>query len=514
MKKTTFSILATTIALATLAACGGGGGSAGEPAKVTNPNKPSSPTKPNDTTAKPAAKIDVNTLNKDGTPSVRLGATETGSIRATVTNAEGAPVPDKLVTFAEEGGGLIEFSPASGSVLTDTSGIATIEFKAKAADANGATTIKVSTKLSDDETPTGTKEIQFTANPSPVNIDPKTLVRSIELADVNPSDKSIVIKGASASGRSETAQVRFRLLDKNGSPVKGATVSFGQNPPDAVDLNILTAKSDTDGYVSTTVTSKQKPTSVVITAAVSGTQYKGQSDQLTVTTGFATKAGFEVNAKKYNLDGRYTGDKTTVTARLRDKNGNPVADNLAVVFTTDFGVIGSSSRGGCTTQNGECTVDFKVQNPRGQGLATVIAAVETGKPGATTLSKTIRINMSAAASKPVSLPSAIIMNGVCELRKEVTLSDGNNRALAAETALSTFSSAPKLTAEISRGSPVEDSLSLKPTKATLDFKLDESVCDPDPNNNTKPKTATVTIDAKTPNGINHAIPLKVTYKVK
>jgi hypothetical protein len=49
---------------------------------------------------------------------------------------------------------------------------------------------------------------------------------------------------------------------------------------------------------------------------------------------------------------------------LADAFGNPVPDGTPVVFQTNMGSVGSSSKGGCNTVNGGCSVDFRAQNPR------------------------------------------------------------------------------------------------------------------------------------------------------
>ena len=41
-----------------------------------------------------------------------------------------------------------------------------------------------------------------------------------------------------------------------------------------------------------------------------------------------------------------------------------MADGTPVVFQSNVGVVGSASRGGCTSVNGACSVDFRSQEPR------------------------------------------------------------------------------------------------------------------------------------------------------
>ncbi len=206
------------------------------------------------------------------------------------------------------------------------------------------------------------------------------IASALSYVSTSPSDKSIVLAGSGGSGRSETAILTFKVVDTSNTAVSGAVVNFSVAPAGSVTLNIASATSGSDGLVSTTVSSKSIATSVVVTATVSGTAISTQSDQLSVTTGVSTQLGFDLSATKYSLNAGITGDTSTVSVRIVDTNGNPVADGVAVVFTTNFGSVGSSSRGGCTTSNGGCSVAYVMQNPRptdGQ-LVTVVASTVLG----------------------------------------------------------------------------------------------------------------------------------------
>src|SRR5690606_10697576 len=91
--------------------------------------------------------------------------------------------------------------------------------------------------------------------------------------------------------------------------------------------------------------------------------------------------GFDLSASKFNMDYDLSGDSSTVNVRIVDRNGNPVSDGVAVVAQASFGRVGSSSRGGCTTQNGVCSVDYQVQNPRpADGIPVdVVFSTQTGQ---------------------------------------------------------------------------------------------------------------------------------------
>ncbi len=438
-------------------------------------------------------KLEAYALNAAGTPTKRLSTSENAELRITLLDAQGNPVTDAPVTVTTDGNSVV----APASTLTDASGRATLSLKAASREYAGLSEITVNSKVGEQEV-TVTESILFT-NQAAEEVDPLELAKSIELASVEPADQSIVIKGAGASGRSETAAVRFRIVDKDGAPVKDVPVTFGVNPAGVVDLNIASAKTDSDGYVLTTVTSKENPGTVIVTAEVAGTTLKSQSDSLTVTTGVAIQAGVDFTAAKYNLDGMFSGDTTSLTVRLRDANGNPVADGVAAVMTTDLGAVGSSSRGGCTTQNGACSVDFVVQEPRGNGLATVIASVNTNS---TNLSKSLQVNMAKLGSptNPVIAPQSFSIGASCKAKGTITLTDDNGRSLAAGTTVTAYPMQNnEFGATVERGSPVLDSMNFMPTTATLAFDAGSAGCDADnPSANTGNATEVVRVEITAP----------------
>jgi len=187
---------------------------------------------------------------------------------------------------------------------------------------------------------------------------------SLVVGDITPQDRAIVIRGASTSGRSEVATVKFRVLDRYGKPLTKQTVGFSLLSSKAVTLSNTSAVSDDRGEVSVTLTSGTEPTSVRVVAKLEN-GLSAISDTIMVTTGLPTQAAFSLSAESYNIEGfDYDNAQTQVTLLLADQNGNPISDNTATVFQTDSGAIGSSLRGGCVTNNGVCSVSFRSQNPR------------------------------------------------------------------------------------------------------------------------------------------------------
>jgi protocatechuate 3,4-dioxygenase beta subunit len=367
-----------------LVACGGGGGSAGSVGSTsTNASATGTVTEVVATVqvAKPSMTLDV--LSGAGVSTNSISASEISTVSVVLKDSAGVSVPGTVVVFTESGGSLLSVAPASKTALTDAAGKASVEIRAATTSSVGATTISALAQVSGAPV-TAQKSIAITSAPSGgAVIDPQSIANAMNFLDVNPADKSIVLAGSGGNGRSESATLRFRVVDKNNTPVKGAAVTFDVIPVNSVTLNIPSAVSDADGVVVTTVSSKSFATAVVVRGTVTrsnSSTITSQSDQLLVTTGSAVPRGFDLSASKYNLNWDLSGDLSKITVRIVDTNGNPVADGVPVVFTADFGAVGSSARGGCVTSNGSCSVDYTVQDPRpidGQ-FATVIVSTQIG----------------------------------------------------------------------------------------------------------------------------------------
>lgn len=487
---------------AALTACGGGGGS---PGATTNSTGTTGNTGTTGTVTTPQiakASMTMDVLSGAGVSTNSISAIEISKVSIVLKDAAGNPVPGAVVTFAEKGGGLLTVAPVSKTALTDVSGVASVEIRAASGTAVGATTIGASATVAAVAV-AAELSIAITSAPTGGLIDPQSLANAMNFLDVNPADKSIVLAGAGGNGRSESATLRFRVVDKNNTPVKGTLVTFAVAPAADVKLNIASATSDADGVVVTTVSSKTVATAVVITATVTraGGTITSQSDQLLVTTGISTPGGFDLSAGKYNMNSSLTGDATTITVRIVDANGNPVADGVPVVFTAPFGAVGSSSRGGCVTSGGGCTVDYKVQDPRPQDgqLATVTASTQIGD----------------GSSISETLDFRFVDTGLLDLfaldagtdRKSFDLANCDKTTFTAYLGTPEGFPAPAGTtvaltaitsdfaATLKTGSPILDQLSLAPSRTRVDIEFDVSkilganACVPGGSRVIKPKAA-------------------------
>lgn len=434
----------------------------------------------------PAAYAITLDIQRAGASTTQVGTSETVQAVAVVRTSAGAVVEGAVVTFGESGSALTKLAPASGTALTDASGAASVDLTGAAADSTGATTITAAVTIAG-STVNSTKAIQLTASSGGGGAGgggggTAAVPAAINFVGALPSGVAIVIKGAGGTGRSESAILTFKVVDANNAPIAGATLRFAINVNNGgATIQPTQAVTNGSGLATTTVSSGAQPASIVVqatTTGAAGATVITQSDTLIVSNDVPVVGGFEINALKYNLDGGLTGDSTTITAFVRDQNGNPVPDGVAVSFTTDFGVVASSTLGGCITANGQCSVDFRVQNPRGTGLATVVAQIRVGDT--LTLTDSVQINMASANTSPIALDpvsglavSSITLSGTCKKTVELLLSDGNGRAAAAGTAIAAGFTSTGVAVTATNGSPVLDQLGVgfPPTSFALAIDL-------------------------------------------
>ncbi len=467
--------LATLGLSAVLAACGGGGGSSG--ASGSGGGGAGG-------TGTGAAFLMNLDVQRAGTSTIQISSTETVQANATVTTSAGAPVEGVVVTFSQSTGSLITFAPLAATALTDANGRATLDFSASVSANTGATTVQAAATVGTVGV-AATRSIQITAGAPVAGGAP--VPAAINFIGSVPSQSAIVIKGAGGNGRSESAILTFRIVDASNAPINAAGVDFKLNTDNggAQIAQPILAFSNSDGLVKVTISSGPNPASIVVTAAAhSVAGVTSQSDTLIVSNSVPVSGGFEIVAAKYNLDGRKTGDKTTISAFVRDIFGNPVPDGVAVSFQTDYGVVASSTLGGCVTVNGICPVEFRVQDPRGTGIASVVASVRVGVGN--TLTTGLQINMAGALGTPYialqadgSTLSSLTLNS-CKQVFELLLSDGNKHSTAANTTVSAPFASTGVKTTVKIGSPVLDQLAagFPPTGLGIEVDLTDAALVP------------------------------------
>jgi hypothetical protein len=346
-----------TLFMALLAACGGGGGSPGTTVGVGGGSSAN-------------GKIQLALTDVNGAASNSVTGSNSLIVNATVTDGTGAPARNILVTFTVSNAVAI-ISPAAGTALTDSNGVAQVSIKS-AGNGTGAAEITASATA-------GAAAITAKAAFS-VGAAPNAQPTAINFAKAVPADKSIVIKGSGGNGRTEVALLTFSVVDSTNSGVPNVQVGFTTQSTNPVTLVASSGTTDVNGNVTVAVNSGSLPTTVRIIATVQGTAISAISDTVTVTTGQPTQAAFSLALEKYYVEGfNFDNTQNKVTVLLADGFGAAVADGTPVVFTTDSGAIVGDGGAKCLTTKGECSVTWRSQNPRTpNGVVTLIATATNG----------------------------------------------------------------------------------------------------------------------------------------
>lgn len=215
---------------------------------------------------------------------------------------------------------------------------------------------------------------------------------SVQFVLASPTDQAIVIRGQGGNGRTETASLKFKVVDIFNRPLAGASVDFSPST-NLVTVNKGSDTTDLNGEVITTVNSGATATTFRVKAALhDNPAVYTWSDSIVVTSGLPVQRAFSLSAEKYNLDRTIESNPATpathLQAMIADQFGNPVPDGTPVVFQTNMGSVGSSSKGGCITTNGGCSVDFRMQDPRTPTPGVPATPCNTGAGGTPDIKRT------------------------------------------------------------------------------------------------------------------------------
>lgn len=242
------------------------------------------------------------------------------------------------------------------------------------------------TAITNSGTDTITASIAGSSKTATISVIPLS-TSAIQFVSALPAQ--IGLKGAN-NGFPEMSKVTFKVINSAGLPDANKGVSFSLDTSvGGITLSGITnitdttgtGSTDSQGLVSVNVQSGTIATSVRVTATVTGTSIRTQSDQLVIASGLPAQDTMSIsltnlNSESWNVD----GVQVTVTARLADHFKNPVK-GTAITFTTSGGSIDPT----CSTDaTGACSVIWRSQNPRP-------LAVSGSNPGGPPLSGQVMI---------------------------------------------------------------------------------------------------------------------------
>lgn len=346
------------VLLATLSACGGGGSSTG-------------------TADSQALAAGINLVifesERNGASALAAAIDEGERIKVTIKLLDDRKLPltREVVTAAVDVGAIS--SPPS---LTDQNGLTTFYLEAPTPLTTETVVGTLTVGATGYPDRTFSYEFKQTATATTGTTTGESTGVSISFISADPT--YIGLKDIGGLDLSQQSNVTFAVKDIDGNPVNNHLVNFKlATEIGGLSLSATEAYTNQNGEVSTRVLSGTVPTAVrVIAYFTSGdVEISAPSDQLTIGTGLPDQNSFEITADTLAPQGlNYSGEIVNITARLADRNNNPVPDGTSVYFTTEGGAIDSS----CETSNGSCSVEWRSQVPRPDDHRVTVQAYAVG----------------------------------------------------------------------------------------------------------------------------------------
>ena len=257
---------------------------------------------------------------------------------ATVTNSEGEPQADLLLTFSLSNDDLATFSNDTATALTNAEGVASIGMSVGSASGDGEVTATLPTGEADSTTFSSTGSTTVSEEPASLEL----YANSIQLA---------------SSGSDE---VELIALVKNEQSVlmEGVEVSFSAASGDGVELQLIQPETAADGTARAILTSQNDASNRTVTITA-GAGSLTQTVEITI-------AGTEVTIN--GASSVILNDSVDYTIRVQDSDGTSIL-NQDVVLSAVNGTLSSTTVN--TGANGQATVSYTAST---SGEDTITAA--------------------------------------------------------------------------------------------------------------------------------------------
>lgn len=296
--------LAALLMVSVLAACGGGGGSGGTPSggsTSTSTTTTTTTTVTSATSTLPTITLDL--VDAVGASTTSVGASTLVSAKAVLKDKDGVAITSRNVTFTGDAS-LIKISPAS-KVLTDSSGVATVQISAASLSAVGGGTLTASATING---VTVSVDKDFSVSPA-----------NLTLANLNVGSTALAAYG----NRAVSVQALINGVPATSIPVQ---VSFTAG---CGVVNPTSAVTDATGTAKTTYTANAANcagTNVTVSASSVGVATP-LSGNVSVSPVLATNLQF-VSASPTLIylqgSGGSTASQSLVSFKVVDSTGNPV----------------------------------------------------------------------------------------------------------------------------------------------------------------------------------------------
>ncbi|MBG0639189.1 Ig-like domain-containing protein [Enterobacter asburiae] len=272
------------------------------------------------------------------TDNAKANGSATNAVKAIVTDANGNPVKDAVVTFTATNGAVI----TTESATTDANGIAT-------------------TTLSN--TKAGVSAVTAKVNGNSQSVD-TTFVADSSTATISSGNLTVTTDNAKADGTATDA-VKAIVTDANGNLVSGVAVTF--TATNGATITTASATTDADGIATTTLTNTKSGVSKV-TATVNGASQTVDTT-FVADSGTATLADGSLTVTTDNAKANGTATDA-VKAIVTDANSNLVKDATLTFTATNGATITTAS----ATTDADGIATTTLTNTK-SGVAKVTATV-------------------------------------------------------------------------------------------------------------------------------------------
>ena len=308
-----FQRLLSTMALLSLAACGGGGGGAGNGAFGGGSG---GGTGTGGTGTTPTITLQLSLYDQAGNATSNILAGQPVRARA-ILRRNGDTIDNEIVQFQTDVGTLVGINPSAGSVLTGSGGVAEVTLSSLGT-ASGAGRLTANATVS---SVTATSGANFSVSGSTTTPPASLTLSALEIGSTT----------VSAYG---TTGLRVRVLQNNAPYTAGAvTVNFTTSCPAGKATISPSATTQPDGYaVATFVDNGCAPTAnatVTLTASIATDSKSGALTVRSPTTGSLRFVSVVPSDKSITLRGQGGNgrqENATITFQLVDVAGQGVGD--------------------------------------------------------------------------------------------------------------------------------------------------------------------------------------------
>mgnify|MGYP001165742802 FL=1 len=292
------------------------------------------------TTGSTESSVSLILQNSDGEQDNELSTNNALTAVATVTDADGNPQDDILLTFSLSNSDLAEFSNDTATALTDENGIASIGMAVSELSGDGEVIVTLPTGESDSTTFSSSGRTSVSEEPASLEL----FADSIQLA---------------SSGSDE---VELIALVKNEQSVlmEGVEVSFSAPSEDGVELQLIQTTTAADGTARALLSTRNNAANRIVTVSAQAGSLSPEN------------VSIEIDGTEVTVNGASSvilNDMVSYTIRVQDSDGTSIL-NQSVQLEASGGTLGASEVN--TGSTGQATVSYTATNS-GENTITATA---------------------------------------------------------------------------------------------------------------------------------------------